>query len=127
MIDLDKPCEGLDYSIVPFQTDTSDQAWYVSILRGKWAKALLGFTHVQFDGTVNRLRFNLNAAMVEDDSDTGAYMLDTSDIILQDYAFKVLQDIIRNGIANGSIVFDDKNTDNGKMGRGPRLSFDSSG
>lgn len=112
MIDLDKPCEGLDYDIQPFQHDNNEQAWFVKVLRGKWAGAMLWFTHVEFDGVSSRLRFQLNA--IDGDSDQ-SYLLDTSDIDLQDFAFKVLQDIIRNGIANGSIVFDDKDTSNGTM------------
>lgn len=106
MIDLDKPCEGLDYEIQPFEQDNNEQAWFVKVLRGKWAGAMIWFTHVEYNGITSRLRFKLDA--INGDSDT-TFLLDTSDIDLQDFAFKILQDIIRNGIANGSIVLDDKN------------------
>lgn len=118
MIDLDKPCEGLDYDIQPFQQDNNEQAWFVKVLRGKWAGAMLWFTHVEYSGVASRLRFQL--AGINGDSDTTA-LLDTTDTDLQDFAFMVLQDIIRNGIASGSIVFDDKDTSNRTVARASRL------
>lgn len=117
MIDLDKPCEGLDYEILPFEVADNEQAWVVKVLRGTFANTMLGFTAIEFDGKSNRLKFRLDA--IRDDD------LDVTGDDLQDHAFNILQDIIRNGIANGSIVFDDKDTSNGTVAGTPRLSFNS--
>jgi hypothetical protein len=117
VIDLNKPLEGLDYEVNRVPGHDNEQAWMVRILRGEFKDVLMGFTNVEYNGTSNSLRFKYSAAMVLNDSaDTNVYVLDTSDIKLQDLAFDVLQDVIKNGIANGSIVFDDKDTDDRNVG-----------
>lgn len=104
MIDLNKLCEGIDYQIIPFPEVDNDQAWVVSILRGSYTGYRLFFTGIEYDGTSGQLRFRLD---VLNDSD-----FVSADGDLQNYAFDLLTDIIKNGIANGSLVIDDKNTDN---------------
>ena len=113
MIDLNKPLEGLDYEVTRVPGHDNEQAWMVKVLRGSFKDVLIGFTNVMYDGISNNLKFKYSAAVVMDDSaDTNVYMMDTADPQLEDYAFEVLQDIIKNGIANGSVVFDDKDTTN---------------
>ena len=104
MIDLNKPCEGIDYQIIPFDKADNEQAWQVLMLRGPYANYNLIFTGIEYNGKTQQLKFRLdtvyNNELLEADED------------LQNYSFDLLTDIIRNGIVNGSLVLDDKNTDN---------------
>ena len=104
MIDLNKPCEGIDYEIVPFDKADHEQAWQVLMLRGPYAHYNLVFTEIEYNGKINSLRFKLDA--IHNDE------LIETDKQLQDYSFDLLTDILKNGIADGSLMFNDKNTDN---------------
>jgi len=105
MIDLNKPCEGVDYVIVPFTEVENDQAWQVVIQTGEFKDTAMLFTHIEYSGPHNQLKFRLDAVNVD-----GTEVKITES--MQNYSFKVLEDIVRTGLANGSIVIDDKNTDN---------------
>jgi hypothetical protein len=113
MIDIDKPCEGLDYEIRPLGID-NEQAWMVELLRGPFSNCVLAFNHIQFDGHANTLKYQFHAWSTDqaDSSDGNVTHLDNTDPVLEDFAFKILQDVIRNGIANGSIDLYDNNTEN---------------
>ena len=104
MIDLNKPCEGIDYEIVPFDKADHEQAWQVLMLRGPYANYNLVFTGIEYNGKTQELKFRLDVVYNNE--------LLEADEALQNYSFDLLTDIIRNGIVNGSLVLDDKNTDN---------------
>lgn len=104
MINLNKPCEGIDYEIVPFDKADNEQAWQALILRGSYAEHNFVFTGIQYSGKTQQLKFRLDVVFNNE--------LISADEDLQNYAFEVLTDIIRNGIANGTLVIDDANADN---------------
>lgn len=105
MIDLNKPCEGIDYVIVPLDGTDNEQAWQVVIQTGQFKDTAMLFTNIEYSGAKNQLKFRLDAVRV-DGSDV---IIDES---MQDYSFSVLEDIIKTGLANGSIVIDDKDSNN---------------
>lgn len=118
MIDINKPSEGLDYVIEPFAEIDNSQAWAVTVKTGQYKGAALLFTHITYNGKVGSIRFHLDAATSE-----GEWL--PVDGPMEDYAFYVLQDIIKNGLANGSIILDDKDTDNGIVARKQTVPTDS--
>ena len=103
MIDLNKPCEGIDYEIVPFDKADNEQAWQVLMLRGPYAQHNFIFTGIQYNGKRQQLKFRLDVVLNNE--------LISADEDIQNYAFKVLTDIILNGIADGTLLIDDTNTD----------------
>lgn len=104
MIDLNKPCEGIDYEIVPFDKGDNEQAWQALILRGPYAEHNFIFTGIQYSGKTQQLKFRLDVVFNNE--------LIPADEDLQNYAFKVLTDIILNGIADGTLLIHDTNPDN---------------
>ena len=110
MININKPSEGLDYVIEPLDNTDNTQAWMVSLKTGTYKGSSLLFTRVEYNGKRGNLRFQLDGV------DANKEILDPTPAV-QDYAFEILQDIIRNGIANGSIVLDDKDSDYGSVER----------
>lgn len=110
MIDINKPSEGLDYTIEPLEDAGSEQAWVALVKTGNFKDVALMFTHVQYNGKEGTIKYQIDAVKVDGED------VEITES-LQDYSFEVLQDIIRNGLANGSIVLDDKDTDNGSVAR----------
>ena len=104
MINLNKPCEGIDYRIIPFDKIDNDQAWQVLILRGQYVEHNFVFTGIEYNGNRQQLKFRLNVVLNDE--------LISPDQDMQNYAFDVLTDVILNGIADGTLLIDDKNTDN---------------
>ncbi len=104
MIDINKPLEGVDYTVVPISFIKDENAWQVQILRGLYADSYFVFTGIEYNGKTRNLRFKLDVvkdqALVRPDPD------------MQDYAFDVLNDIIHRGIADGSLVINDKDSSN---------------
>lgn len=110
MINLNKPCEGLDYTIEPLENIDNTQGWIVVIKTGVYKNTTFLYTNVEYNGKRGNIRFRLDAI----DNTQNSLSVDSN---LEDYAFEVLQDIIRNGLANGSIVLDDKDSDYGSVAR----------
>lgn len=105
MIDLDKPLEGVDYIIEPIDMVDNEQAWKAKVRTGPFRGLSLIYTKMQYDGKASRLKYVLDVL----DKDLNRVGVDQA---LDDYAFNVIVDIIKTGIANGSVVFDDKDSNN---------------
>jgi hypothetical protein len=104
MIDLEKPLEGVDYTLIPIAIIDDENAWQVQILRGKYADNYFVFTGIEYNGKTQQLKFKLD--VVKDNEWVAA------DQSTQDYAFDILTDIIRKGIVDGSLVINDKDSSN---------------
>lgn len=102
MIDLKKPLEGVDYSVVPISFIDDENAWQVQVLRGDYADNYFIYTEIEYNGKTQQLKFKLD--VVKDNEWVAA------DQSIQDYAFNILTDIIRKGIADGSLVINDKDS-----------------
>ncbi len=104
MIDLEKPLEGVDYSVIPISSIRDENAWQVQVLRGKYADNYFVFTGIEYNGKTQQLKFKLDVV-----KDNEWVVADES---IQDYAFDILTDIIHRGIADGSLVINDKDSNN---------------
>lgn len=93
MIDLNKVSEGVDYNIVPHTQE--EEVWAVEIIRGQYEGLGLIFEDIKFDRTY--LSFKLSTISLEDGSAV------EQDEQLKTYAGDVIEDIIKNAIANGTI------------------------
>lgn len=103
MIDINKPSEGVDYIIKPLPEVDNSQAWIVEVKTGPFKGYDLLFTHMHYNGKTKSLRFQLDAVNQDESKVTPE---------LEDYGFQILQDIIKTGLANGSVVLNDKDSNN---------------
>ena len=104
MINLETPLEGVDYTVVPIAMLNDENAWQVQVLRGEYADNHFVFTEIEYNGKTQQLKFKLDVV-----KDNEWVMADQS---IQDYAFDILTDIIRKGIADGSLMINDKDSSN---------------
>ena len=105
MIDINKLSEGIDYTIEKLDFFDNSQAWKASIISAPFKGLNLIFSNVQYDGGSNHLRYKLIVL------DNYMQTLETTDEI-EDYSFRVIEDIIRNGLVSGSVVLDDTDSNN---------------
>lgn len=103
MINVNKPSEGLDYVIKPIPEITNDQAWLVEVKTGPYKGYQLVFTRIEYNGKTGTIRFQLDTLSEEEVEITTE---------LEDFAFEILQDVIKTGLANGSVVLNDKDSNN---------------
>jgi hypothetical protein len=105
MIDLNKPLELVDYTVTPLEFVHDENAWQVKLLTGDHKGKNLVFTGIEYDGNKQTLRFLLDVLDLDNN-------LEPTSADLEDYAFEILQDIIKKGIADGSIILNDKDSSN---------------
>jgi hypothetical protein len=105
MIDLNKPLDGVDYRVISLKHPNEEDFWQVVLLKGEHQNKKLVFTNIEFDGKNNTLKFSLD--VVDEDG-----VLEKATLELEDLAFKILQDIIKSGLVDGSVVFDDQDSSN---------------
>lgn len=105
MIDLAKPLDQVDYKVIPLVDIPDEDAWQVELLRGEYKGKKMVFTSIEYDGKKQTIRFLFDVINADD----------TPEILtpeLEDYGFAILHDIIKKGIADGSVVLNDQNTNN---------------
>lgn len=100
MINLDKPLEAVDYKIEPIPQLDNQYAWQIKLLAGPFKDKSLVVTNIEYSGKTHKLRFMLDVY-----SDN---IIEPATPEVEDLAFEILQDIIRKGIADGSVVIYDK-------------------
>ena len=105
MIDLNKPLDEVDYRVISLKTADEDDFWQVVLLKGEHQDKKLVFTDIEFDGRNGTLKFLLD--VVDEDG-----VLEKATPELEDLAFNILQDIIKSGLVDGSVVFDDQDSSN---------------
>jgi hypothetical protein len=105
MIDLNKPLDGVDYRVISLKHPNEEDFWQVVLLKGEHQDKKLVFTNIEYDGKNNTLKFLLD--VVDEDG-----VLEKATPELEDLAFKILQDIIKSGLVDGSVVFDDQDSSN---------------
>ena len=108
MIDLEKPLEGVDYTIEPLEGLDNEQAWKVVVRKGLYKDKTLIYNQIQYNGKTQRIKYQLHVINESNELEQMTPEID-------DYAFNILVDIIKTGITNGSVVLDDKDSDNGSV------------
>ena len=88
--------ENKHYEIIPDKGD--DQAWNVRILSGTFTETVLKYGVVKFDGKKKNMTFNFDIIYTPDTE------LDVSNLKLQEFAGIMLEQIMANGIKEGSVI-----------------------
>ena len=95
--------ENVDYELVPFE-ESSDH-WAVRILTGNFIETVIRFGAVAANEKAGHLSFNFSVL----------HNVESKNIVtennpdLQKIAGEILNDIIENGMKDGSIKFNEKN------------------
>ena len=97
MIDLDKPREGINYTLVPVD-ESNTQAWDVRLMECDFPETVIRFGNVAFVPEDESLHFNFEVVSSPDSN------VDEDTIELQDYAAMVLEDILEMAAADGSLA-----------------------
>lgn len=95
-----KKSEGKDYELIP--SDAHSQAWHVRILEGNYPETVLEYGAISFNEVKDCMTFNFHVVSSPDPD------LTSEDEGLQIEAGDILQDIIRQGIEDGSLVTKEK-------------------
>ena len=108
MIDFNKPSEGIDYVIVPFDTEEVS-GWVADIISGPFKGQRILYNQIAINGVDGKINYR----MLHSNMESPDGKMDHSEFdAFGEFAHQVLVDIIKNGIANGSIVLDDKDSSN---------------
>jgi len=101
-MNLEKVCEGIDYELTPSDED-NQMAWNVRILKGEFPETVIRFGKLRFEEEYLHFDF-----IVVSSPDSTA---DEDNIELQDYAAEILEDILINAEANGSLIKSESKND----------------
>lgn len=99
MINLEKPCEGIHYVLHKMEGIDNDQAWEVEFIEGPYAGSVIAYGNVKYDGITNKLAFQLGIRK------TPTKDLSVKDPAFEDYAGIILEDLIKNNLANGTLTY----------------------
>ena len=98
---MTKHKENMTYQLVP--GDEGDQHWLVRFLDGPFAETVIQFGSISFNEEAEGvMTFNFFVKSSPDSE------LTSQDEDLQEWAGDVLQEIIRRGIEDNSVVMEDK-------------------
>ena len=100
-INTQKKSEGIHYELVPHDED--DQAWHVRIIEGDHPETVLQYGAIAFNKVKDCMTFNFTVVSSPDQD------LTSDDESLQREAGEILEDIIANGIKDGSVQMRDRN------------------
>lgn len=101
-MNLDKVCEGVHYELTP-SDQGNEMSWDVRILQGSFPETVIRFGKLRFEEEY--LHFDFIVVSSPDNT------ADEDNIELQDYAAEILEDIIINAEANGSLIKSDSKND----------------
>jgi len=104
MIDLEKVSEGIHYELTPVDENPNEQAWHVRILEGDFSETVISFGNVALHEDGQHLSFNFSIVKTPDSSLNEDYEP------LQDFAAVILEDIMERAIADGSVVYNERET-----------------
>tara|TARA_Y100001958_G_C20657544_1_gene182747 strand:+ start:108 stop:416 length:309 start_codon:yes stop_codon:yes gene_type:complete len=88
--------ENKHYEIIPDKAD--DQAWNVRILSGTFTETVLKYGVVKFNGKKKDMTFNFDIVYTPDTE------LEVSNKKLQEFAGIMLEQIMAQGIKEGSVI-----------------------
>ena len=91
-LNLDKPCEFIDYKLEPVVVDGKD-AWNVNLMRAPYNDVTVRYNNVTIDGQEGVIKFNFD---VIDTPDAKVYNIENTG--LQQFAADVLEDILEASI-----------------------------
>jgi len=95
-INLNKKSEGVHYELIP--SDENEQAWNVRILEGDFPETVIRYGAIGFNKIKDHMTFNFQVVSSPDPD------LSSEVEELQIEAGNILEDIIAQGIADGSVM-----------------------
>jgi len=101
-MNLEKVAEGIDYELTPSEEE-NQMAWDVRILKDNFPETVIRFGKIRFEEEY--LHFDFIVVSSPDDQ------VDIDNIELQDFAAEILEDILINAEANGSLIKSDPKND----------------
>ena len=93
--------ENKDYEVIPSDVDVD--AWNIRILSGDFVETVIRFGAISFNDPKDYMNFNFTIVSSPD-------IIDTDNKNLQNVCAKILEDVIENGLKEGSIGLKDRNT-----------------
>ena len=103
MINSDKRSEGIHYELIP--SDEHEQAWNIRILKGIYVETVIQYGAIGFNEILDNMSFNFFVISSPDEE------LTNKDIDLQNEAAAILEQIIANGLKDGSIGKKEQNAE----------------
>ena len=98
MINLDKVCEGIHYTIIDVADGDPSQVWLVRILEGEFKDIVMRIDEVRIDGKHGTLQYRVDSMKDNKEIDQTEQLLD--------FSGDIIEDILRTQISNGSMVID---------------------
>ena len=89
--------ENEDYTLVPVEESSNDQAWEIRITNGPFTETMLRFGNISFNPDDDCLNFNFIVSY------TPSVGLDNDDVNLQQVAGAILEDILEKSIESGTL------------------------
>lgn len=97
-LDLDKPCEDIDYQMRPATGEDGAQTWEILILRAPFDSSVIRFKNIALNGEGEDANLSFNFVVVEtSDPD----VVNTENVELQEFAADVLKDVIERALREG--------------------------
>jgi len=100
----EKLIEGVDYELIPNTESGNEQAWSIRVLTGDFVETVIQFGNIAFDGDSGCINFNFMVVS----SPSGST---EDDVDLQEHAGLILENILEEAAQNGSLVTNDRNTE----------------
>ena len=98
---MSKMTEGTDYELIPADQIENDQAWDVRLLSGDFIETVVRYGRIKFDGIRDCLTFDFKVVYSPVDGVT------PDDVELQEHAADVLESILDDAVAKGTLVTGD--------------------
>lgn len=105
-LDLDKPCENLDYMLSPVFDEKGTQVWNVNLLRAPYDNVTIRYNNVAVDGERGAMTFNFE--IIEGESEE----MSLENKLLQEFAGDVLGDILDAAIRNKTLTAQERDDGN---------------
>jgi hypothetical protein len=96
--------DDVDYSLIPTEGVENEQAWDVRILRGPFTETVIRYGNLAVDEKNGCLNFNFMVISTPDDT------LTEENEDLQLYVGDILESILENAIAEGSLLENERTT-----------------
>ncbi len=104
MTDLDKKCEGVHFELIP--SHEHEQAWNIRILVGQFVETVIQYGAIRFNEIPGNMSFNFFVVSSPDEN------LTSEDLDLQKEAAAILEQVIADGIKDGSVGMKERDAEN---------------
>lgn len=100
-MNLNKLSEGIDYNLIPADDDNA-QSWNIRIEQGEFVETVFRIGNISFNDEDGCLNFNFDVVSSPDSE------LTAENLNLQEHVGLILEDILEQAIASGSLVTEER-------------------